>query len=150
MRWLNISYNDPGIRRQVDQLCGKPHGLWEMIRRGGSGTPRLELADASDALMAPFDRMEDRRFCSIEVRSAGLLVRCRSRLETLALPLPDAEVQEVVLNAPGGRSYGVMRIRTITGGMLLMHVPRDHWGTVSRMLRKALPDGRFRTRATAV
>lgn len=147
MRWLNVSYNDPQVKRQVEQRCGRPYGWWDMVKRGGTGTPRLILADASDDLMRPFDREEDRRFCSIEVRPGGLVLRCRSRLETMALPLPMGDVADAVLGVPASKPHGILHLRMKDGPTLLIHVPRDHWGTVARMLRKALPNGVFRTKA---
>ena len=147
MEWLNITYNNPVVQRTVEKRCGKAFSMWEMIRRGGSGTPRMTLVEASHGLMDPFDRVEDLRFCSIEVRREGLLLRCRSRLETLGLPLADGEVQELILNAPGNEAFGVLQVRTVSSAVVVLHVLREHWGTVSKMLRKAYPDGRFKTKA---
>jgi hypothetical protein len=150
MEWLNITYNNPTMQRQVDLRCGKPFGVWDMIRRGGTGTPRMALVEASDGLMAPFDRSEDLRFCSIEVRQQGILIRCRSRLETMGLPLANVEMRELSLNAPGNESFGVLQLRTISNVLVVLHVQREHWGTVSKMLRKAFPDGRFKTLASTL
>ena len=107
----------------------------------------MTLVEASHGLLDPFDRVEDLRFCSIEVRREGLLLRCRSRLETLGLPLADGEVQELILNAPGNEAFGVLQVRTVSNAVVVLHVLREHWGTVSKMLRKAYPDGRFQTKA---
>ena len=149
MEWVNITYNDPGRRRTVEGLCGKPLGLLEMIRRGGAGTPRMFLVQASKDLLAPFDRMEDRRYCSLEVRSKGILVRCRSRLETMGLPIPYSHISEVVLGTPGALEHGALELRMADGMALVLHVSRDHWTSVAHLLRRSLPEGTFRTLASA-
>lgn len=150
MEWLNITYNDPTVKRKVEQRCGKPYGLWEMILRGGAGTPRLSLVEASHGLLEPIDRLEDLRFCSIEIRDGGLLLRCRSRLETLGLPLANADLRDLSLAAPGNKPFGVLQLRTVANVVVVLHVHREHWGTVSKMLRKAFPDGRFKTLASTM
>lgn len=147
MEWLNITYNDPTVKRKVEALCGRPIGLLEAIRRGGSGSPRMVLVEAGHGLMEPFDREEDRRFISMEVRTEGILLRCRSRLETLGLPLGDKTLRELVLEAPGGRPLAELCILLNSGASLRLHLASEHWGSLSKMLRKALPDGRFRTKA---
>lgn len=147
MEWLNITYNDPTIKRKVEALCGRPIGLLEAIRRGGAGSPRMVLVEADHGLMEPFDREEDRRFISMEVRTEGILLRCRSRLETLGLPLGDRTLRELVLEAPGGRPHAELNILLSSGAGLRLHLSSEHWGSLSKMLRKALPDGRFRTKA---
>jgi hypothetical protein len=148
MEWVNITYNDPARRRMIDGICGRPFGLWEMIRRGGVGTPRLQLVEATMGLLAPFDRTEDRRYCSMEARSEGILLRCRSRLETMGLPIPYSGLGEVVMGTPGAVGFGELHLRMDAGPTLLIHVPRDHWTTVAHLLRRSLPEGRFRTRAS--
>lgn len=148
MRWYNVSYSDPKVRREVERLCGRPFGLWTAFRMGGTGTARMRLAEASGALMAPFDREEDLRYCSIEVRQGGLLLRCRSRLETMGLPLSWDLIGSVELAAPGSDGSGRLTISGNAGEHVVMQVGRDHWGTVCRLLRRTVPEGRFRTRAT--
>lgn len=147
VEWLNITYNDPTVKRKVEALCGKPIGLLEAIRRGGVGSPRMVLVAADHGLLEPFDREEDRRFFSMEVRSEGVLLRCRSRLETLGLPLGTGTLKELVLEVPGGRPYADLNIALANGAGLQLQLASEHWGTVSKMLRKALPEGRFRTKA---
>lgn len=147
VEWLNITYNDPTVRRKVEALCGRPIGLWEAIRRGAAGSPRMVLVDADPALLAPFDRIEDRRFLSMEVRTEGVLLRCRSRLETLGLPLGNNTLQTLELEVPGGRPHADLSILLVGGAWLRVQLASEHWGTVSKLLRKALPEGRFRTKA---
>lgn len=150
MQWYNVSYDDPSVRRKVEQVCGRPFSLCAALRMGGTGTARMRLSEASGTLMAPFDREEDRRYLSIEVRQDGLLLRCRSRLETMGLPISWTTIASVELAAPGPDGSGMLSIVGSDGGTVVMHVGRDHWGSVCRLLRRTVPEGRFRTRATLV
>ncbi len=150
VEWLNITYNDPSIKRKVESLCGRPIGLWESIRRGGVGSPRMVLLQADHGLLDPFDRVEDRRFFSFEIRTEGVLLRCRSRLETLGLPLGKGTLKELVLEVPGGQPHAELSILLQNGAGLRVQLASEHWGTVSRMLRKSLPEGRFRSKARVI
>lgn len=150
VHWLNISYNDPVVKRKVEAACGKGIGLWEAIRMGGAGSPRMVLIAASHGLMDPFDRMEDRRTCSIELRKGGLLLHCRSRLETMGLPIGESALVEIILQVPGRDPHGELFIGLMNGSSLRLEVPKEHWGTLSRLLRKGIPDGRYRSKGKVI
>jgi hypothetical protein len=147
MDWLNVSYNDPSVERALRLASGEPIGLWEAIRCGGRGTARLILTEASGTWMEPFDRAEDRRTCSLELRRGGMVLRCRSRLETMALPLRAEHIVEITLGAPASDGMGMLRMVHLAGHVVLL-VPREHWGAVARLLRHAIPDPRFRSTPT--
>lgn len=150
MRWFNISYNDPVVRRAFEAICGRPFGFWQSIRRGGTGSYRFELWGGPQALLQQIDRPEDRRFCSLEVRSKGLVINLRDRLEHLAVPLAWSDVAQVELGSPGAGPRAPMRIAHANGEALLFGVGREHWGAMDRMLRAALPAGTYRTSSTSV
>lgn len=145
VEWLNITYNDPKVKRQVESLCGKSFSLWEAIRMGGAGSPRMTLVDASQGLLDPFDRLEDRRMCSIELRKGGLLLHCRSRLETMGLPICDAVLEEITLQFPGKERHGELWIRLNNGATLRLEVLKEHCRTLDALLRKGITGGRFRS-----
>lgn len=149
VEWLNISYNDPAVKRRVDGICGKSFGLWESIRMGGSGSPRMLLRDASHGLLDPFDRLEDRRTCSLELRKAGILLHCRSRLETMGLPIGNKSLAEIILRVAGAEQQGELLIRIHSGATLRLEVHPEHWTALSKILRKGIQEGRFRTKGNA-
>lgn len=147
MEWLNVSYNDPAVERALRLASGDPIGLWEAIRCGGRGTARMVLSEASGTWMDPFDRLEDRRTCSLELRKGGLVLRCRSRLETMALPCGTADITQVTLGAPAADGMGRLHI-VLRAGEVVLLVQREHWGAVARLLRHAIPGPRFRSSPT--
>jgi len=48
------------------------------------------------------DREEARGYCSLGVRPRRLVIRFRSRLETLAIPIALEDLRETLLGSPGG------------------------------------------------
>jgi hypothetical protein len=103
--------------------------------------------DAPPAVLALIDRMEDRRFCSLEMRPNGLLVRMRNRLETLAVPLAWSNVGHITLGSPNEERLAPLRILASDGESLLFAVNRDQWGSLDRLLKRSVPTGLYRTSA---
>lgn len=147
MHLHNISYNDPKVRRALEAECGPAFDLWATIKRGGTGTSRFQLVDAPSAVLALIDRIEDRRFCSLEMRPNGLLIRMRNRLETLAVPLAWSRVGRITLGSPNGERLAPLRILSSEGESLLFAVNRDQWGSLDRLLKHSVPAGLYRTSA---
>jgi hypothetical protein len=147
MQVHNISYNDPKVRRSVEAECGPAFDLWATIKRGGTGTSRFQLMDAPASVLTVIDRMEDRRFCSLEMRPNGLLVRMRNRLETLAVPLAWSNVGHITLGSPNEERLAPLRILASDGESLLFAVNRDQWGSLDRLLKCSVPAGLYRTSA---
>lgn len=131
--------------RGLEAIVGPPYGLWSALRMGGTGYPRMVLDDAPGPLLAAIDRLEDRRSCSLEVRPKGLLMRCRQRLETLALPISWDQLERITLSAPGRTGHGRLSVHLAATSPIVLLVPRDHWVSVSRNLSRHLPQGRFKT-----
>jgi hypothetical protein len=146
----NISYNDPNVRRAVEAECGPAFDLWTTIKRGGSGSSRFRLLDAPPAVLTLIDRLEDRRFCSLEMRPNGLLVRMRNRLETLAVPFAWSNVGHIILGSPNEERLAPLRILASDGESLLFAVNRDQWGSLDRLLKRSVPAGLYGTSAASV
>ncbi len=146
---FNISYNDPRVRRAVDGICGKPYGFWEGVRRGGTGSCRFLLLDGPEAILSRIDRAEDRRFCSLEVRTSGVLIRLKDRLETLAVPLGWTAPMRVVLGSPAPDGLAPLTVLDANGARLVFGVRREQWGSMDRLLRRSLPPDRYRTSAAS-
>lgn len=141
MKWLNMSYNDPSVDREVNGICGKPYGLWERFKLGGIGTARMELLDAPGALLKDIDRAEDRGYCQIEFRPRGLIIRCRSRLETLGVPLPYADLVGAEIRRDREGTTGRIKLSLGVGGPWLLRPHSDHWANTIALLRRHLPPG---------
>lgn len=146
---LNISYNDPRVKRALEAECGPPFGFWQGVRRGGVGSPRFELVDAPAALLEAVDRPDDRGFCSLEMRPRGLVVRFRSRLETLAVPAGWAPAPQVELGSPGAGLHAPLRLTLACGERLHFRLRREHWGTVNGLFRRLAPPGILKVTAAS-
>lgn len=149
MQLLNISYNDPRVKRALEAVCGPPFGFWQGIRRGGTGSGRFRLEQGPAALLEAVDRADDRGYCSLEVRPGGLVIRFRSRLETLAIPIAGQDLREAVLGSPGGTTRAPLLIALRSGEQLLFSIHREQWGALHRLLRDALPAERLRLSAAS-
>ena len=84
----NLSYNDKQIRREIDELVGKPLSIWERIKRGGNGSPKLLIVESSPEINALLSVDNRRRLGNIEIRPKGIIFGFRSRLEGYGLIAP--------------------------------------------------------------
>ncbi|MBL7982808.1 MAG: hypothetical protein JNL52_13490 [Flavobacteriales bacterium] len=139
MRIFNVSYNDPKVERAVNGICGGAIGFWTSIRMGGTGSQRFELIDGPAELLEMVDRLEDRRFSSLELRKGGLVFRFRNRLEALAIPLAWSTIAEVKLSPVGPAISVDFRVRTNQGTHLHFRMAREQHVALDRLLRKGLP-----------
>ncbi|MFN6176881.1 MAG: hypothetical protein ACK46G_05015 [Flavobacteriales bacterium] len=139
MRIYNVSYNDPNVDRAVNSVCGEGIGFWTSIRMGGTGSQRFELIDGPAELLEMVDRLEDRRFSSLELRQGGLLFRLRNRLEALAVPLAWNTIAEVKLSPVGPAISVDLHVRTKQGEHLHFRMAREQHVALDRLLRKGLP-----------
>ncbi len=146
---LNISYNDLRVKRALEAVCGPPFGFWAGIRRGGTGSARFRLEQGPPAMLEAVDRADDRGYCSLEVRPKGLVIRFRSRLETLAIPIALEDLREAVLGSPGGTPRAPLLIALRSGERLQFSLHREQWGSLHRLLRGALPADRLRLSAAS-
>ena len=84
----NVSYNNPDITRQINEAVGKPYSLMHRIKRGGVGSERLRIMQASPEIAKLLDYNSDIAYCNIEFRPGGIIVRFRHILETYAWVIP--------------------------------------------------------------
>jgi len=85
---LNVSYNNPEIRRKIDAEVGPPYSLRERIKRRGIGLGRLVITDKSIQIHNLMVLDNNRDMCNIEMRPKGIIVGFRSLLESFALVIP--------------------------------------------------------------
>lgn len=84
----NVSHHDKAIKTEINTLVGRAFHLIDRIKKGGTGSPRLVIATATqeiNELLAADNRI---RHCSLELRPKGLIMRFKSRLDTYAWVLP--------------------------------------------------------------
>ena len=85
---LNVSYNRPKIKKQIDDSVGKPFSLVERIKFGGIGSGKLVINSASQQIHNLLILDSYTNVCSLEIRPQGIILTFRSILETYALVIP--------------------------------------------------------------
>ncbi len=85
---LNVSYNRPKIKAQIDESVGKAFSLMDRIKMGGIGSGKLVINSSSVQIHNLLILDSYVNTCSIEMRPKGILLSFRSILETYALIIP--------------------------------------------------------------
>ena len=85
---MNISYNDPEIKRRIEKAVGKPFTLQKRWKLGGIGSPKLFMNSCSIDIHNIMIMDQNINQCNIELRPQGIIVRFRSLLETYGLVIP--------------------------------------------------------------
>lgn len=85
---LNISYNQPKIRQQINAEIGPVFPLLQRFRLNGTGSPKLHITDMSIDIHNLMVLDQNPNTCNIEMRPNGILLMFRSLLETYALVIP--------------------------------------------------------------
>ena len=85
---LNISYNDPKQKKEIDDIVGKPFSLQNRLKMRGIGSGKLVISSASIEIHNLLILDNNINTCSIEMRPMGVIVHFRSLLETYGLVIP--------------------------------------------------------------
>ena len=85
---VNISYNEPKVRAQIDELLGKPFTLRERWKMGGIGSGKLIITQTSIDIHNLLVLDQNINQCNVELRPKGIIVHFRSLLETYGLIIP--------------------------------------------------------------
>ena len=94
----NISYKDPKIEREINELVDKSYSLIENLKKGGIGSPKLFITRCSAAIYDLLHVNNTMKFCNIELRPKGIIIGFQSRLDVYALVIP---YYKLVLFKPG-------------------------------------------------
>jgi hypothetical protein len=85
---LNISYNDPAIKRRVEEAVGTPFSLQQRWKMSGIGSQKLNITSCSVDIHNLLILDQNINICNIELRPKGIILRFRSLLETYGLVIP--------------------------------------------------------------
>ncbi len=85
---LNVSYNNPEIRKKIDTTLGKPIPLRERLKMRDIGLGHLIITDSSIHIHNVLILDSNRNLCNIEIRPKGIIIGFRSLLESYALIIP--------------------------------------------------------------
>mgnify|MGYP003329729686 FL=1 len=85
---LNVSYNEPEVKKKIETDVGKPFSLKKRWAKGGIGSSKLLITQTSIDIHNLLILDNNRNTCNIELRPKGIILRFRSLLETYALIIP--------------------------------------------------------------
>ena len=85
---LNISYNDPTVKRKIVKAVGRPFSLQQRWKLGGIGSQKLMINSASIDIHNLLILDNNLKSCNLELRPLGIIVYFRSLLETYGLIIP--------------------------------------------------------------
>jgi|TARA_R110002051_G_scaffold13435_2_gene44873 hypothetical protein len=85
---VNVSYNNPEIKRKVNEAVGKSFSFRERIKQRGIGLGHLIITDSSTQIKDLLKLDNNWNKCNIELRPQGIIIGFRSLLESFALVIP--------------------------------------------------------------
>ena len=101
----NVSYYEREIDQEINASVGKPYGILKSIKMGGIGSPRMTIDDASEGIKPLLEHAKYLKYCNIEIRPKGLIIRFRLRLDALAFVVPFS-VLKITAHGEGYRLAG--------------------------------------------
>ena len=125
----NLTYRNKDLKEELDDLLGKEYSIWDAIKRGSTGSPRMEIIEASKGFEKLLSHGTGRKFCNIELRPKGIILRFRYQLETMGFMVPFHQMS-VFQN---GSEYSVH-----SGGEFLKVRPIANQGPVVKFFAKIL------------
>ena len=99
------SYYSKNTEKEINALAGKPIGFFERLKMKGIGSQRFQVQDANEELLKLVRQQNRPRFTNIELRTLGIIVWFRVKLDNWVLVLPYRELHiientdEVILHS---------------------------------------------------
>ena len=85
---INISYNNPVIKKKIEEAVGKPFTIQKRWKLNGIGSQKLIINSSSIDIQNLLILDKNINTCNIELRPNGIIVHFRSLLETYGLIIP--------------------------------------------------------------
>ena len=85
---INISYNNPVIKKKIEEAVGKPFTIQKRWKLNGIGSQKLTINSSSIDIHNLLILDQNINTCNIELRPNGIIVHFRSLLETYGLIIP--------------------------------------------------------------
>jgi hypothetical protein len=85
---LNVSYNNPDIKRKIDTEVGPAFSFRERIKQRGIGIGHLVITTSSIQIQNFLALDKYRNKCNIELRPGGIIIGFRALLDSYALIIP--------------------------------------------------------------
>ena len=84
----NVSYKNEKQELEINNLVGKPFGLFKRIKEGGVGSGKLLITKADKDIENLLVLDHNLNYCNIEMRPNGIIIYFRVLLETYAIVIP--------------------------------------------------------------
>lgn len=85
---FDTSINDKDVKREINQLVGKPFGILEIIKIGAIGSSRMEVLVYSKLFNKVMAWDKQAVFASIGLRPKGIIVVINVRLSNFSWVIP--------------------------------------------------------------
>ena len=85
---LNISYQSKSQERDINDYVGLSYTFWESLKMGGSGSQKLIINDYHQIFEPYLKQRHSTKYCNIELRSKGIGLRFRYKLESIGWFIP--------------------------------------------------------------
>jgi len=85
---LNISYQSKSQERDINDYVGLSYTFWESLKMGGSGSQKLIINDCHQIFEPYLKQRHSTKYCNIELRSKGIGLRFRYKLESIGWFIP--------------------------------------------------------------
>lgn len=87
------SYPDKKITQAINNLVGKPFGIWDNFKMGGTGCQRMLVNEVSEGLQQYINDPLYPTYSAIELRPNGILVSLTHIMQRYTWPIPYGQLQ---------------------------------------------------------
>lgn len=88
LMFFDVSYKKEKVDEEIKALVGRPFSLWARLNMGGCGSQRFIVSGGNESILALMERSSGMHFCNIELRTMGVIVWFRIKLDNYALAIP--------------------------------------------------------------
>lgn len=89
---FNVTYEKKDITQEINRLVGVPYSFLAKLKKGGIGSERMMVIDASPMIEGLLQYDDQPNFCNMELRPTGIIVYFKYRAETYAWAIPFAKL----------------------------------------------------------
>lgn len=110
---FNITYEKKEITDEINDLVGVPYSFINRLRKGGIGSERMMVIDASPLIEGLLQYEDQPNFCNMELRPKGVIVYFKYRSEIYSWAIPFAKLS-LYRSAESYRVYGDAEFMKVT------------------------------------
>ncbi len=113
---FNITYEKKDITDEINSLVGLPYSFMTRLRKGGIGSEKMMVTDASPIIEGLLQFEDQPNFCNMELRPKGAIVYFKYRAEMYAWTIPFAKLS-LFRSEDSYRIYGEAEFIKVTKAM---------------------------------